>query len=107
VNWDLDNANESYFDYEYSCVEKFSSSHSFNEVNAKFNLDIHVITEIAKVFASHVSLPKEGFVEHVELLKKFLYIYVLILFKSFHLSVMMDTMRIHLIPLKLKKTTKF
>jgi hypothetical protein len=74
VNWDLDNANESYFDYEYSCVEKFSSSHSFNEVNAKFNLDIHVITEIAKVFASHVSLPKEGFVEHVELLKQFLYI---------------------------------
>ena len=38
-------------------------------MSAKFNLDDHVIIKLTKSFASHLSLPKEGFTEYVELVK--------------------------------------
>ena len=56
-------------EYEYTCVEKFHSSPLFSELSDKFSLDSHVLVEIAKAFATHVALPKEGFVEYVEPVK--------------------------------------
>jgi hypothetical protein len=35
----------------------------------KFGLDSLAVIEIAKDFASHVSLPKKGFIEYVECVK--------------------------------------
>jgi hypothetical protein len=50
-------------------VENFYSSPLFVAMGIKFGLDSLVVIEIAKDFASHVSLPKEGFIEYVECVK--------------------------------------
>jgi hypothetical protein len=68
-NWDLDKGNKSCLEYEYTCVENFHTSPLFVELSNKFGLDSLVLIEIAKAFASHVSLPKEGFTEYVEPVK--------------------------------------
>jgi hypothetical protein len=68
-NWDLDKGNKSCLEYEYACVENFYSSPLFAELSDKFSLDSHVLIEIAKAFAAHVSLPKEGFTKYVEPVK--------------------------------------
>ena len=68
-NLDLEKGNIPGLEYEYTCVEKFHSSPLFSELSDKFSLDSHVLVEIAKAFATHVALPKEGFVEYVEPVK--------------------------------------
>ena len=68
--WDLDKGNEPYFDYEYSCVENFSTSILFHNLGDTFGLDPYVIIEIAKGFATHMCVPKSGFEVYVEPVKQ-------------------------------------
>jgi hypothetical protein len=60
-NWDLDKGHEPKLQYDYKCVEVFSILEQFKDVTERFNLDEHVIIEVAKSFAESVALPKEGF----------------------------------------------
>ena len=53
-NWGLDEGNTPHFDYEYSCVEEFSTSILFNQLSTKFGLDPYVLIEVTKSFASHI-----------------------------------------------------
>ena len=69
-HWDLDRGNEPYFDYEYSCVEKFSTSILFRNLSDTFGLDPYVIIEIAKGFATHLCVPKSEFEVYVEPVKQ-------------------------------------
>ena len=59
-HWDLDKGNEPYLDYEYSCVENFSTSALFENLSDNFGLDPYVLIEIAKSFAEHIRVPKSG-----------------------------------------------
>ena len=69
-HWDLDKGNEPYLDYEYSCVENFSTSTLFKNLSDIFNLDPYVIIEVAKSFANHIGIPKTGFEAYVEPVKQ-------------------------------------
>ena len=68
-NWDLDKGNEPHLEYEYACVENFSTSVLFEELGDRFGLDPYVLVEVAKSFANHIAVPKEGFIEYVEPVK--------------------------------------
>ena len=69
-HWDLDKGNEPYLDYQYSCVENFSTSILFKNLSDNFGLDPYVLIEIAKSFASHIGVPKSGFEVYVEPVKQ-------------------------------------
>jgi hypothetical protein len=56
-------------EYEYSCVENFSTSTVFEHLSDKFGLDPYVLVEIAKYFAGHIGVPKSGFEVYVEPVK--------------------------------------
>ena len=60
-NWGLDEGNTPQLDYEYSCVEEFSTSILFNELSNKFGLDPYVLVEVTKSFANHIDAPKKKF----------------------------------------------
>jgi hypothetical protein len=68
-NWDLDKGNKLYLEYEYSCVENFSTSTVFEHLSDKFGLDPYVLVEIAKSFHGHIGVPKSGFEVYVEPVK--------------------------------------
>ena len=68
-NWDLDKGNEPHLEYEYTYVENFSTSPSFEELGNRFGLDPLVLVEVVKSFANHIVVPKEGFTEYVEPVK--------------------------------------
>ena len=59
--WDLDKGNIPGLDYEYSAVESFVASILFADLRKRFGVDIHVLIEVAKSFASHMNIPKGGF----------------------------------------------
>jgi hypothetical protein len=65
-NWDLDKGNKLRLEYEYFCVENFSTSTLFEHLSDKFGLDPYVLVEIAKSFAGHIGVPKSGFEVCVE-----------------------------------------
>ena len=65
-SWGLDKGNMPHFDYEYSCVEKFSTSILFNQLSTKFGFDPHVLVEVAKSFANHIDAPKKQYKVFVE-----------------------------------------
>ena len=56
-------------EYEYACVENFSTSPSFEELGNRFGLDPFVLVEVVKSFANHIAVPKERFTEYVEPVK--------------------------------------
>jgi hypothetical protein len=64
--WDLDKGNEPCLEYEYSCVENFSTTILFKELSNRFGLDPHVLVEVTKSFANHLNVPKKGFDVYVE-----------------------------------------
>ena len=66
-HWDLNKGNEPYLDYQYSCVENFSTSILFKNLSDNFGLDPYVI---AKSFASHIGVPNSGFEVYVEPVKQ-------------------------------------
>jgi hypothetical protein len=57
--WDLDKGNEPCFEYEYSCVENFSTTILFEELSNRFGLDPHILVEVAKSFANNLNVPKK------------------------------------------------
>jgi hypothetical protein len=68
-NWDLDKGNVAYLDYGYECVKNFYTSPAFEELSNLYGLDSHVLVEVVKSFAKHISVPKEGFIEYVKPMK--------------------------------------
>jgi hypothetical protein len=68
-NWDLDKGNKPHLEYEYSCVENFSTFTLFEHLSDKFGLDPYVLVEIAKSFDGHIGVPKSGFEVYVEPVK--------------------------------------
>jgi hypothetical protein len=72
--WDLDKGNQSHFEYEYACVENFSTTISFEELKNRFGLDPHVLVEVTNFFANHLNVPKKGFKVYVEPLKNSPYV---------------------------------
>jgi hypothetical protein len=67
--WDLDIGNKPRFQYEYSCVENFSTTILFEELSNRFGLDPHVLVEVTKSFANHLNVPKKGFMFMLNLFK--------------------------------------
>jgi hypothetical protein len=72
--WDLDKCNEPHFDFEYACVENFSTTILFEELKNKIGLDPHILIEVSKSFANHLNVPKKGFKVFTEPLKTSPYI---------------------------------
>jgi hypothetical protein len=72
--WDLDKGNEPCFEYEYSCVENFSTTILFEELSNRFGLNPHVLVEVTKYFANHLNVPKRGFKVYVEPFKNSRYV---------------------------------
>jgi hypothetical protein len=65
-NWDLDKGTKPRLEYEYFCVENFSTSTLFEHLSDKFGLDPYVLVVIAKSFAGQIGVPKSGFEVYVE-----------------------------------------
>ena len=57
--WDLDKGNEPHFEFEYACVENFSTTILFEELKNKFGLDPHILVEVSKSFSNHLNVPKK------------------------------------------------
>jgi hypothetical protein len=77
--WDLDDGNEPRFEFEYACVENFSTTILFKEIKNMFGLDPHILVEIFKSFANHSNVlrrecPKKGFKVYTEPLRASPYI---------------------------------
>jgi ribosomal protein S15P/S13E len=69
VACDLDKGNKSRFQYEYACVENFSTTVLFEELNNRFCVDPHVLVEVTKYFANHLNVPKKDLMFMLNLLK--------------------------------------
>jgi hypothetical protein len=67
--WDLDKGNEPRFDFEYECVENFSTHILFEELEDRFGLDSHILVEVTKSFSNHLNVPKKGFKVFTEPIK--------------------------------------
>jgi hypothetical protein len=68
-NWDLIKGNKPRLEYEYLCVENFSTSTMFEHLSDKFGLDPYVLVKISKSFVGHIVVPKSGFEVYVEPIK--------------------------------------
>ena len=50
-------------------MQNFYTSPAFEELSNLYGLDSHVLVEVIKSFAKHISIPKEGFIEYVKPIK--------------------------------------
>jgi hypothetical protein len=54
-NWDLDKGKIITIDYGYDCVKNFYTSNVFLELSNSYSIDSHVLLEVVKNFAKHIS----------------------------------------------------
>jgi hypothetical protein len=67
--WDLDKCKVITIDYGYDCVKNFYASNIFGELSKSYSINSHVLLDVVKAFAKHISLPKVGFIEYVKTMK--------------------------------------
>jgi hypothetical protein len=68
-NCDLDKGKIITIDHGYNCVKNFYTANVFGELSNSYSIDSHVLLEVVKTFAKHISLPKVGFIEYVKPMK--------------------------------------